>query len=164
MFGGVRVIYYCLVGDYYYLHVKTTVHFQVIEEGHQEKGKKFKWKCPGYLRSSWQRWLHPSPRSLSETRNSFPTSLKEARSSDIPGRCPGQGQQWGLRWSGLLNHLCCYSVTQSGLTFCDPWTAASQASLSEPLNPFLLKVAARTCWKPLFQKKKKKNFCKKKCS
>lgn len=46
MFGGVRVIYCCLVGDYYYLHVKTRVHFQVEEERQQAKGKWLEWKWP----------------------------------------------------------------------------------------------------------------------
>ena len=155
MFGGVRVIYCCLVGDYYYLHVKTRVHFQVEEERQQAKGKWLEWKWPsGRARSSSQQWLHPPPRFLPETWNSSPTSLEEeAWPSDIQERRPGQRLQRGPSWFRPLTHLCC-SVAQLCPTFCDPWTAASQASLSEPPTPFLLKVAARTCWKTLFQERK----------
>ena len=35
---------------------------------------------------------------------------------------------------------CCCSVTQSGLTLCDPWTAAGQASLSITKSQGLLKL------------------------
>ena len=37
------------------------------------------------------------------------------------------------RSSCILSSHCCCSVVQSYLTFCDPWTAAHQASLSQSL-------------------------------
>ena len=45
----------------------------------------------------------------------------------------------GRKWSTLYLKGCCFSVAQSCLTLCDPWTAACQASLSFTISPSLLK-------------------------
>lgn len=55
-----------------------------------------KWHCPsGSQSSSWQPWLHPSPRLLSKTRDSVPTSSKKEASllRDRAG-------VWVIRWNG----------------------------------------------------------------
>ena len=43
------------------------------------------------------------------------------------------------KWSTLYHKGCCFSVAQSCLTLCDPWTAACQTSLSFTISPSLLK-------------------------
>ena len=45
----------------------------------------------------------------------------------------------GRKWSTLYLKGCCFSVPQSCLTLCDPWTAACQTSLSFTISPSLLK-------------------------
>lgn len=67
---------------------------------HQGQGKiaSLKWQCSSDQHSSsWQQWLHSSPRLLLEILNSLPTSPEsEAKPSDRQGRCLG-GSVAGIR-------------------------------------------------------------------
>ena len=46
----------------------------------------------------------------------------------------------GRKWSTLYLKGCCFSVAQSCLTLCDPWTAACQCSLFFTVSRSLLKL------------------------